>query len=65
MFKKDNFIKILIITEIASFLVSFLIMYFLSGKDLKNTIIFTVILNIILGIISYRSLKTAFNKDIN
>jgi magnesium-transporting ATPase (P-type) len=64
MFEKDHFIKILIITEIASFLVSFLVIYFLSGKDLKYTVIFTIILNIILGAINYSSLKTAFNKDL-
>jgi hypothetical protein len=64
MFKNKKIIKLMLISELASVVVSFLAIYFLGGRNLRYSIIFTTILNIILGIINYNSIRTSFGKDI-
>jgi hypothetical protein len=55
---------IMIITEIILVPITFLLIYFLDGKEFLPSLLFTVILNGILGYMSYGFIRTGFNKDI-
>jgi hypothetical protein len=64
MFKNRKNIKKLIIGESISFMLSFLVIYFLTERDLIQSLLIAVLSNVILAFMSYRYIMTAFSKDI-